>query len=437
MRISILLIMLISSMLCNNLNAQSLEIVFPKKSDCTISDIVVAQDSSLFVYEYKKLGNYQGEATVYRSTDKGKNWDDIFFREIKYKNYENIICISPKNKDTLLLLSAWGFAYFSFDGGNSWDISENLYKNVELTGIQKVFRQNNEIIASNSLHSLYFYSDDYGFNWEQVDLGDELGNKDVENIFFKGDGEFYAVKFSDSTYIYEYSQNKLRIKDVIDLYNPKAVAVYKEDQLIIADLKLRVLKDSVGSLHYLFSYYLYDMNKKETKRLLTVRPDNPDDINEFIPLIEQYDGNLLFAGFNKIWIFNEESNQWTSFNKAKTIIEDILSFFKSDLLDSGFGLFQDQNAVYLFDPITTSVEEKSIEDNTVSIYPNPSSGIFTLSSKEINLKKIQVFDTRGQEVGILDANSLVHDLSYLENGKYFLIMSYKDKITIGQLVISR
>jgi chitodextrinase len=85
--------------------------------------------------------------------------------------------------------------------------------------------------------------------------------------------------------------------------------------------------------------------------------------------------------------------------------------------------------------VVNTIEELS--SFGVSIYPNPSNGIFTIESKE-NVH-VKIFDAQGRVVAdnILVTNGLksLVDVSYLSSGNYYLALSNSTKIVMTQIVV--
>ena len=76
-------------------------------------------------------------------------------------------------------------------------------------------------------------------------------------------------------------------------------------------------------------------------------------------------------------------------------------------------------------PTDAGIESYSSENDLFSMYPNPSSGIFTLSSDKIKIKEIKVMNVMGMEIrnyesGIKNGNSVIIDLGNEAKGVYFM-----------------
>ncbi len=70
------------------------------------------------------------------------------------------------------------------------------------------------------------------------------------------------------------------------------------------------------------------------------------------------------------------------------------------------------------------VEENSIEENEVSIYPNPTNAIFTISAVATKIKEVRVIDVMGRIVNseqlIVNSTSAAIDMSGYAKGVYFV-----------------
>lgn len=63
------------------------------------------------------------------------------------------------------------------------------------------------------------------------------------------------------------------------------------------------------------------------------------------------------------------------------------------------------------------------QEVVISIYPNPSTGIFKIQTTE-NIERIEVFNLSGRIIKEMNPNSIEMDLSKLPSGCYFLKFTF-------------
>ena len=88
---------------------------------------------------------------------------------------------------------------------------------------------------------------------------------------------------------------------------------------------------------------------------------------------------------------------------------------------------------------TTGISDENKMTQTISIYPNPSKGIFSISLEGVKGDiQIKVFDLRGKEYSNFELNGSTSkqiDLRNLPSGVYFINFSWKDFSQIRKIVI--
>jgi uncharacterized repeat protein (TIGR01451 family) len=119
--------------------------------------------------------------------------------------------------------------------------------------------------------------------------------------------------------------------------------------------------------------------------------------------------------------------------KSKTDLE------AGDYVSKTAKIYFDYNA-----PITTNEAQTTFEalsnpihqfDNSVTIYPNPTSAIINISSK-VNIKTVQLFDIQGRllETDLANGNETTFDISTKQNGVYFLKITSENGSKIEKVV---
>lgn len=87
-------------------------------------------------------------------------------------------------------------------------------------------------------------------------------------------------------------------------------------------------------------------------------------------------------------------------------------------------------------PLNTSVPTLSVQ-NSVSIYPNPSSGEFTMQSTLHNLQEVEVYNALGEKVITKSLNSKSCVLHMNQEGIYFVKMTSNGKIFTKKLIVNK
>ena len=130
-----------------------------------------------------------------------------------------------------------------------------------------------------------------------------------------------------------------------------------------------------------------------------------------------------------IYKTNDAGNTWSiqQINPVSTIhrinfVNDTLGFAVSD------------NAIYKTTNGGNYVGLKEINEGfKVSIFPNPTSGIFSIEIKDANLEFVRIFDVNGKEI-IFSAPNLRFDISSYSNGIYFLEIGTSKGKTVKRIV---
>ncbi len=425
------------------LNAQKLKLVFYNSFNTHISNVSVAKDSTLLLNIYEELSNTEFVGKVFRSTDLGNNWDLIWKRESTeemkpyYTYYWNYI--SGISKDTIVIFNSSGYISRTFDGGINWD-STNVIDS-EVAQILCFKKKRNQIACVFERNDLLIYSNNYGETWKAYTLPTyQKDDYDPLAILLEGDDKLTVSNSSpkvtdDKKLVYEVVLDHFDLGQWVNqdtIYNQGITDMYKLEN---GDILMSTSRhDSTAKgLGQLGSYKLCDsvFNFKENW-LPTFMPSLAD----WYPTIAMYGENILLTRQDTLWATSSFGAYWNKYSKDNQQPFPGTNLKGVDILENGLGLYMDDKSVYLFNPNPTSVNDSKTEDNSISIYPNPSSDFVSITSEEEGLEEIILFDVQGREVGRFDVGSKIQDVSYLESGTYYLRFSFKDKIKIRQLVIN-
>ncbi|MBW6482942.1 MAG: T9SS type A sorting domain-containing protein [Vicingaceae bacterium] len=85
--------------------------------------------------------------------------------------------------------------------------------------------------------------------------------------------------------------------------------------------------------------------------------------------------------------------------------------------------------------LTTSVDEKTINNNAVKVYPNPNNGTFTLALTHTNQAIVAIFNLSGQLLQQHNVNTTTEiDISNQPNGMYFYQVNMNNTIVTGKII---
>ncbi len=87
-------------------------------------------------------------------------------------------------------------------------------------------------------------------------------------------------------------------------------------------------------------------------------------------------------------------------------------------------------------PLTTSIPVLSVQ-NTVNVYPNPSTGECTIQSSLFNVQNVEVYNAIGEKVISKNLNSKIGTLNLNEDGIYFVKMTSNGKTFTKKLIVNK
>lgn len=130
------------------------------------------------------------------------------------------------------------------------------------------------------------------------------------------------------------------------------------------------------------------------------------------------------------------TGQWVSVEVPLTDFVEVngndKSAFAQFLLTSNLDIVYVDN-IYLFNP---NLSVNDFDANQFTSYPNPTNDVWNINSKNVNITKIEVFNTLGRLVKEVSVNNLNAEInaSDLSSGIYFAKVTSESKSTILKLI---
>jgi len=153
--------------------------------------------------------------------------------------------------------------------------------------------------------------------------------------------------------------------------------------------------------------------------------------------------NVLKWTFNNILLPDSNVNESAShgfvrfkvLQKPNNPIGTVISNYAGIVFDYNTAVNTD--TVMLIVSTPTAIQENKGENNSISIYPNPTNGVFSIESQE-KISSIEIVNLLGEKVytELVSASQTTIDLSKEPNGVYFLQLTTDKGIARKKIVIS-
>lgn len=150
---------------------------------------------------------------------------------------------------------------------------------------------------------------------------------------------------------------------------------------------------------------------------------------------------------NDYYEYDPSTNSWSSisaFTAGNRSVHSSFTIGSKGYICGGWGPNNNSylNDLWEYSMITTTISERDIENNNVSIYPNPSNGLFKLEFPNFQENiHIRIFSVQGsvvldQDVSFIKGISEI-DLSEFDDGFYFYNIQIDKNAFSGKLIINK
>lgn len=357
-------------------------------------------------YSYDNNNNFLGATTVYRNA----NFDTVG-RVIYTYNLSNKITSLHSQTYSLGLWINGVKDNYTYDINNNetskirtqWNTTGLVWENVKMdTSIYNVNNKRITLLTKNWIGGVW------------VNQNKQSSSYNINNYFTIGLGYRWNVN-TNSWDLKSRGTNYYDINNNVD----------------------SILSENWTSNNYVnasLEIYTYDTNNNKTS--WTSQGWNQTAWQNSTQYVYTYDSsNNLITQLNKTW--NITNNQWKNTGKSHSYF-DSNNFITYEVGDSyksdGITIDSRDSVVYYFHAVVGVKELKSNNKN-ISIYPNPSKGIFNINSSN-TINSIEVYNIIGTLISKpeLSLNNQI-DLSSLSKGMYFLkvfdsIQYHTEKIII-------
>lgn len=156
-------------------------------------------------------------------------------------------------------------------------------------------------------------------------------------------------------------------------------------------------------------------------------------------------GGFTQAGGNTVNnVAKWDGTNWSALAGGRNNEVYALASFKGDLYAGGkFTGGMSDTAKYIARFMdTTLIGIQELNSNVFSTYPNPTTGVFTITTEQTAIKNIEVINVLGEKVYWLNVHTLLNhtstiDLSSKPNGIYFLQLKTENGIANKKIIINK
>ena len=147
-------------------------------------------------------------------------------------------------------------------------------------------------------------------------------------------------------------------------------------------------------------------------------------------------GSGMYLGASAIYKYAELPFNVTGQTPDTVIVNFQSSKWQDSALSYVGSVLKVDEVHFKSQPLNTAVPFLSF-DNSISIYPNPSTGEFTIQSSLFNVQNVEVYNTIGEKVISKTLNSKLGTLNLNENGIYFVKINSNGKTFTKKIIVNK
>ena len=347
-------------------------------------------------------------------------------------------------KQNLIGYNCYGIIYTDSCTNRSWNDIKNTYSISDWTKLIVT-----ELIAGRPVVVGTTY------RIEDVNYGHAIV---VSGFQKKADGYYFYINYGwsghyDSYYNMDFTatpKNKGELyaytkdKEVVIGISPKKVNENGEHNIVAECHTSTISEDGIGKLSFYVknaNSYIVKIKYKREQIITLIQQTIGNDVSyirnvSYIDsLIKRSAGNIFKDGHVELW-YGENINLQ---NKCKSLNGDTISVpteYEVTFINN-YGQVETYNGIFVkSDSIITANEDNSI-DGVISIYPNPTTGIFNVDSYRDNIEYISVSNITGMKIKEIDKIKATHfaiNLFDFPAGCYFVTVKTENSSIVKKII---